>query len=53
MNLRLREYGSADWTEVEIEGELEEFAADLLLACLEGNSTLHVQREGEDGWEDV
>lgn len=51
---RLRQYGDENWTEGVLEGSLEEFAGEALLACLSGNESLHVQRkdEGEE-WEDV
>lgn len=52
--IRLREFGSADWTEVSFQGELEEFAASALAVCLADNTSLHVQKR-EDGteWEDL
>lgn len=52
--LRLREFGSSDWTEVALEGDLEEFAGTLLASCLADNATLHVQKKevGEE-WEDL
>lgn len=52
--LRFREYGSSEWTDISVDGELEEFAASLLAAALADNTSLHVQQRAEDtDWEDV
>lgn len=52
---RLREYGSAEWTDITLDGELEEFVGECLIACLSPNESLHVQRWSEEtgSWENV
>lgn len=49
--LRLRRFGSSDWTEVMLDGELESEAANLLVSRTLGVG-LHVQEHRSEGWED-
>ena len=49
--LRLRVYGSSDWTECRFEGDLEELAAEALGLALSENYAYHVQlRRPEEEW---
>lgn len=51
--LRIREWGSADWTSLIIEGELEPEALSIVGSAL-GTSGLHAQVQNEEGkWEDL
>lgn len=52
--LRLRRYGSAEWTEITLEGTLEESIGLVLARCIydiEGNAVQVRRPEGE--WEEV
>ncbi len=50
---RIREYGSGEWTDLSIDGELEESVAEALVGALEGAEHVHIQRRVEGEWEDV
>lgn len=53
--LRMRKYGSADWTTIDVEGELEEQIALLLGQCIydvEGNA-VQVRRPEETDWSEL
>lgn len=50
---RLRQFGSAEWTEVLLEGEMEEFAAETLVAQLAECEGLHVQERIDGEWTDL
>lgn len=52
--LRMRRYGSAAWTEISLEGTLEESVGLLLARCIydvDGNA-IQVRRPGEN-WEEL
>lgn len=50
---RIRPYGSSEWTEILLEGDLEEFAGAALVGALSECEHLHVQERVEGEWEDV
>lgn len=49
---RLREPGDEDWTEVQVEGELED-SVELMVEHALCTARYVVERRGEDGWESV
>ncbi len=53
ISIRIREWGSADWTSGTIVGDLEESVAEALLLSLEGRE-LHIQAARNEGdWCDL
>lgn len=54
LTYRIRQYGQADWTDIYLDGELEEFAGEALVSALAESEDVLVQQKGEDGeWEDA
>lgn len=50
---RLRAYGSPDWTEIVLDGEMGEFAGEVLVAALAESDGLHLQERVEGEWVDL
>jgi hypothetical protein len=50
---RLREWGSAEWTEILLEGELEEFAGEMLVAAMSPYEGHHLQQRVDGEWTDL
>jgi hypothetical protein len=50
---RIREWGQAEWTDLVIDGELEEEVHFIVGAALD-SSPYHVQKKNDEGsWEDL
>lgn len=53
IHLRIREYGSADWTSLLIQGDLEAECLQIIGSAL-STSGYHAQQQGDGGeWEDL
>ena len=57
ISLRLREWGSAEWTEGRIIGDLEESVAEALISALSEDEEreLHIQvrRDADEAWREL